>query len=631
MTTSEYSAKDIHVLEGLEPVRKRPGMYIGGTDKKALHHLISEVLDNAIDEVIAGYGKTIEVHFKRDGHIAIYDDGRGIPTDEHPQFPAKSALEIIFTTLHSGGKFKKGAYQISGGLHGVGLSVVSALCDHAHVQVFRGKDIWEQTYSKGIPLTPLLHTQGEKNKRGTCVTFHPDPEIFEDPFFDPSLVYEKVQAKAYLFKVKIIWVCEVKSENVPKKEIIFYPQGLVSYLKSRIEIEDAEVFSGSLTFLETHRIDWSVCFDIQEDHFFESYCNGIPTPLGGTHESAFKTGLIRGFRSYAELVHHKKMHLITPDDVFKTLKGIISCFVEEPQFQGQTKEKLMLASIAKPVENGVCSHVLHFLTQHPPLADRLIELFLSYAQMRLSKKEDSNASLKALAKRMRLPGKLTDCTNKNLQEREIFFVEGDSAGGSAKQARNRDSQAVMPLKGKILNVLSATDEKMQNNKEVKDLILALGCANGKNFDIAKLRYGKIIIMTDADVDGAHIASLLLTFFYKEMPQLLEEGHVYLAAPPLYRLSTKDKVVYAMDETQKNVHLSTTFKRTSNVEISRFKGLGEMSAKQLKETTMDPNKRILYRVQIGEHSGEVVLKLMGKNPSYRFDMIKENAAFTSVDI
>ncbi len=655
---AEYTAKDIEVLEGLEPVRKRPGMYIGGTDEKALHHLAAEVLDNAMDEVVSGFATKIEIRLEANNILAIKDNGRGIPVDPHPKFPHLSALEVILTTLHSGGKFDSKVYSTSGGLHGVGISVVNALSDLLEVEISRQKQCWRQTYSRGHSQTLLIMDEQPTRKKGTSMRFHPDPEIFEDAQFKPAILFQMARSKAYLFKgAEIEWWCDpslIKDGRTPQQATLHYPKGLLDYLQDLVgkpttdeegaeEQLSFEFFTGEATFPDHQgRVEWAVTWPISTeiDQDFEgqmtSFCNTIPTPLGGTHESGLRQALTRSFKDYGERVNNKRISNLTAEDVNGGCIAVLSAFVQQPQFQGQTKEKLVSTNATKLVENAIKDHFDHWLADHPQLANQVLEYVLNRADERLRKRQSKDVARASATRKLRLPGKLTDCTNTDPNQCEIFLVEGDSAGGSAKQARSRATQAVLPLKGKILNVATASLDKMRGNQEVADLILALGCGSGRDCNPAKLRYSRIIIMTDADVDGAHIASLLLTLFFQEMRPLIENGHIYLAQPPLYRLSHSQQTLYARDDAEKDRLLKTAFGRATKVDISRFKGLGEMPVEQLRNTTMDPNKRILLRVSLDlereETPAAFVNRLMGKNPEARFQFIQENAKFAhDVDI
>jgi len=641
-----YTADDIEILEGLEPVRHRPGMYIGGTDEQALHHLVMEILDNAMDEAVAGHANRIEVELKLDGSITITDNGRGIPIEDHAKYPGKSALEIILTTLHSGGKFKQGAYETSGGLHGVGISVVNALSDDMRVEVYRGKKHYKQTFSRGLP-TSKLQELGNINKRGTSVSFHPDPEIFgETARFKAERLYKMIRAKAFLFSgVQIFWKCPselLKQDSIAKEEDVFhFPKGLEDFLKQAMEGQEllhSTIFSGSKEFPDNQgRVEWAVAWPTYADGFVHSYCNAIPTPQGGTHENGIKLALYKGIKNFGELINSKKANMIVADDVISEVCLLISVFIKNPLFQGQTKDKLSNTYVTKLVENSIKDHFDYWLSNNTNESTNLVDIFIEKAERRLRRKEKREANRKTATKRTRLPGKLADCSNSSAEGTELYLVEGDSAGGSAKQARDRKTQAILPLKGKILNVVSASSSKMYANQEITDLCQALGCDLGKSFDIDKLRYEKIIIMTDADVDGAHIASLIMSFFYSEMPEIIKQGHLYLAMPPLFRLSCKSKIFYAADEKHRDEIIKKEFKASEKIEISRFKGLGEMSPAQLKETTMDINKRTLLKVVLpNENDPEnmdsiketsVLLEnLMGKNPEARYQFIQENAHF-----
>ena len=641
-----YTAKDIEVLEGLEPVRRRPGMYIGGTDERAMHHLIAEVLDNAMDEAVAGHASIIEVHLGEGNEVTIKDNGRGIPIDPHPKFKNKSALEVIMTTLHSGGKFSDKIYKTSGGLHGVGVSVVNALSDNLTVEVSRDRVCWQQKFSRGAPKGKLVKV-GPSNRRGTTVTFHPDPQIFGDKAsYKASIAYKMARSKAYLFEgVRIKWSCDKSLlkgfDGIPEQEEIHFPNGLTDYLAHATtglkKVADA-IFSGNAKSSEDDgRVEWAMCWPEDGDGFSNSYCNTVTTPEGGTHEQGFKTALLRGLKGYAEMAGNKKGGILTGEDIWGGSCMMLSIFIRDPQFQGQTKEKLVSVNASRLVELVVKDHFDHWLSGNPETAEIILEVAINIAEDRLRKKQDKDLTRKTATKKLRLPGKLADCSKAEAAGTELFIVEGDSAGGSAKQARIRETQAILPLRGKILNVASASDEKLRANQELQDLIEALGCGIRDKFDEGKLRYEKIIIMTDADVDGAHIASLLMTFFYREMPKLIEKGHLYLAMPPLYRLTQKGTSIYARDDADKELLMKTKFDSRGKVEVSRFKGLGEMPPAQLKETTMDPNKRVLLRVQIpdaldpteraeAKATERLVEQLMGRKPEERFKFIQERAQF-----
>ncbi len=638
-----YNANDIKVLEGLEPVRMRPGMYIGGTDERAFHHLAAEILDNSMDEAVAGFADKIEVVLTADGFLTVTDNGRGIPTDNHPKYKDKSALEIIFTTLHSGGKFNGDAYQTSGGLHGVGSSVVNALSEKLIVDVYRDKKHYRQIYAQGKVLTPL-NLMGEiSNKRGTKVSFKPDPVIFgESQHFKPNKLYKLIRSKAYLFKgVKIIWRCDpdlIKDET-PAEEILHFPNGIKDFLESElagIKTITNDLFAGEADFVGSiGKVEWAIGWiHTHHDNFTASYCNTVPTPMGGTHEQGMRSALTKAIKSYAQMRNHKRNDIITADDVVCSMSAVLSVFIREPEFQGQTKEKLSSASAATLVEKVLKDRFESKLAEDMTTSDNLLEFIIECAEDRLRRKKDKDVSRASATKKLRLPGKLADCSNKEKEGTELFLVEGDSAGGSAKQARDRKTQAILPLRGKILNVAGATAEKMKANQELSDLILAIGCGVGKNFNLDNLRYEKVIIMTDADVDGAHIASLLITFFYRELPKLIEKGHLYLAVPPLYRISSGATFFYARDDADKEAIIKKEFKNKKNIEIGRFKGLGEMMPQQLRDTTMDKKKRTLIRVNVHRdekvETDDIVERLMGKRPELRYEYITHNAHF-AVDL
>ena len=636
-----YGAKDIEVLEGLEPVRRRPGMYIGGTDETALHHLAAEILDNSMDEAVAGHATVIEMALEPGNTLAIRDNGRGIPVDPHPKFKNKSALEVILTTLHSGGKFSGKAYATSGGLHGVGSSVVNALSTSFVAEVARDKKLYRQEFSRGIPQGGLQEVGPVQNRRGTFIRFVPDIEIFGPLKFSPARLYKLCRSKAYLFRgVRIKWSCDPSllkpDSDVPSQAELHFPGGLRDSLASELgqtALVLPDIWAGEAKFApgadgsEQGKLEWALAWTEHGDASIDTYCNTVPTPLGGSHEAGFRAALLKGLRAWAETRGNKRGSAIVAEDVTGSLRAKLSLFIREPQFQGQTKEKLTTPEAARLTETSLRDRFDHFLAGDPNNADNLLAFVIDRAEERLRRKEQKDTPRKSATRRLRLPGKLADCATESAEGTEIFLVEGDSAGGSAKQARNRNTQAILPLKGKILNVASASGEKLKQNQELKDLIEALGCGTGPSFNRAHLRYERIIIMTDADVDGAHIASLLMTFFYRELPELIRHGHVYLAQPPLYRIVQGAKSIYAMDDAARE-KLVKTFKPGAKLEISRFKGLGEMPPAVLKETTMDPAKRILLRIvaapETRAETSNLVESLMGKRPELRFQFIQENA-------
>lgn len=625
-----YTASDIEVLEGLEPVRHRPGMYIGGVDESAMHHLVSEVLDNAMDEAVAGYANRISIRMNQDGSITIDDNGRGIPIDSHPKFPSKSALEVILSTLHSGGKFSNKAYKTAGGLHGVGVSVVNALSEKLIVEVVKDKKLYRQEYSRGFPKTPLEMIGSSGNRRGTSITFLPDHEIFGSTLYlKPKRIYELAKSKAYLYRgIEIIWNCDIsllKDESVPANDVIHFPNGLTDYLVSRLnsgrKIIDS-IFDGNAIIGNDEKIEWSIGWR-EDEGFIQSYCNTIPTPLGGTHEQGLRSALLRGFKIYGEMIGNKKASIITIDDIMVSACVVISIFIKNPLFQGQTKEKLVSNGVSKVVENAFKDHLDHWLSNDKASSSKLLDFLIAIAEERLSRKSEKQVNRKSFTEKLRLPGKLADCTRNIPDGTELFIVEGDSAGGSAKQARNRETQAILPIRGKILNVANSTSDKINQSQAISDIEVALACGSMSKYSESNLRYEKIIIMTDADVDGAHIAALLMTFFYLRMPKLIENGHLYIAEPPLYRITQGDKIYYASNEDQKEKLIASLTKNSkAKIDIGRFKGLGEMTASQLKETTMNPENRILTRVTIEDIKAvdQIVDDLMGKKPEKRFQFI-----------
>ncbi|NUB43945.1 DNA topoisomerase IV subunit B [Fertoebacter nigrum] len=633
-----YDASSIEVLEPLEAVRLRPGMYIGGVDERAYHHLAAEILDNSMDEAVAGHANRIEVELHADGALTIRDNGRGIPVDPHPKFPDKSALEVILCTLHSGGKFNGKAYETSGGLHGVGSSVVNALSDVMKVEVARNRELYAQSFSRGKPQGPIVKVGPAPNRRGTSVMFHPDPQIFAQMQFKPARLLKMARSKAYIFSgVEIRWKSAINDGETPLEAVFHFPGGLADYLSDQLEKASTYAdrpFAGKVGFQEKFgvpgSVEWAINWTAMRDGFIQSYCNTVPTPEGGTHEAGFWAAILKGIRAYGELVKNRKAELITRDDMLTGGCALISVFIREPQFVGQTKDRLATEEAAKLVEQAVRDHFDNWLAADTKSAGAILDFLVLRAEERLRRRAEKETARKTATKKLRLPGKLTDCSSKTREGTELFIVEGDSAGGSAKGARNRETQALLPLKGKILNVLGAASAKLNDNSEIRDICEALGVAMGTKFRVDDLRYEKIIIMTDADVDGAHIASLLMTFFFTQMRPMIDKGHLYLACPPLYRLTQGAKRLYVADDVEKELWLAKGLGGKGKIDVQRFKGLGEMDAKDLKDTTMNPETRKLIRVSIDEdepgETGDLVERLMGKKPELRFQYIQENARF-----
>ena len=644
---ADYSGASIRVLKGLEPVRLRPGMYIGGTDDRALHHLFAEVIDNSMDEAVAGHASRIEVELTIEGYLSVTDNGRGIPIDPHPDpdYKNKSTLEVIMTELHSGGKFDNGAYETSGGLHGVGVSVVNALASHMIVEVARSKKLYRQEFSRGAPLGKLETVGDTPNRRGTKISFLPDAEIFgAKAHFKPARLFRMARAKAYLQPgVEIRWKCAPelveKLDTVPSEAVFHFPGGLGDFLKETLGTKvtiTPEIFAGRTKKETGHgRVEWAVAWTPEGfgegDSLVRSYCNTVPTPGGGTHEAGLRAALTKGLRAYADITGMgKKAAIVNPDDVMSTSGALISVFIGDPQFQGQTKDRLSNSEAQRVVENAVRDPFDHWLASRPKEATALLEWVIEKAEQRLKRRKARDISRKSATKRLRLPGKLADCSNKSAQGTEIFIVEGESAGGSAKSGRDRKTQAILPLKGKILNVESASAEKISKNAEINDLSTALGVGLGRKFELDDLRYERVIIMTDADVDGAHIAALLITFFYRYMKELIDEGRLYMAMPPLFRIQQGKKSMYANDEAHKDHLIATEFNGRGKIEIGRFKGLGEMMPAQLKETTMDAKSRVLAQITLDDENLPstiaLVETLMGKRADLRYQYIQDHAEF-----
>ena len=645
-----YDASNIEVLEGLEPVRHRPGMYIGGTDERALHHLAAEILDNSMDEAVAGHANRIDIYLEAADRLTIRDNGRGMPVGEHPKFPGKSAVEVILTTLHAGGKFSGKAYATSGGLHGVGASVVNALSSELHVEIAREKKLYSQSFARGLPQGTLAEIGSAPNRRGTSVTFCPDPEIFgANPKFRPATLYRMARSKAYLFAgVEIRWKCDpallANDDTVPADETLHYPGGLADFLDDATRDKGLLIstpFAAQVEF-DGQKFEWAITWlNGGEDGFFHSYCNTVPTPSGGTHETGFRQAITRALRSFGDLAGNKKAADITADDVFAGTAVMLSVFLRDPQFQGQTKDRLVSAEATRQTEQAARDRFEQWLAADAARATFLLDAAIERAEERKRRKKEREVARKSATRKLRLPGKLADCTLNDTDQTELFLVEGDSAGGSAKQARDRKTQAVLPLRGKILNVASASTEKLGANQELSDLSLALGVRAGKDFRIDDLRYGRVIIMTDADVDGAHIAALLMTYFYREMPSLIEAGRLFLAQPPLYRMTQGAKTLYALDDLQREELTQSGFSARSKIEISRFKGLGEMPPAQLRETTMNPETRRLLRVELPRRDtigadarrgvDQLVNTLMGKKAELRFGYIRDHAEDVLADL
>jgi len=633
-----YDASSIEVLEDMEHVRLRPGMYIGGKDDRALHHMVAEIIDNSMDEAVAGHATWIEVEHHANGHVSVRDNGRGIPVGMHPKLPNKSALEVIFCTLNAGGKFSGDSYQTSGGLHGVGSSVVNALSDHLRVEVARNKELFAMEFSRGVPQGPLTKIGAAPNRRGTSVTFHPDPQIFGSLQLKPHRLFKMARSKAYLFSgVEIRWKSHIPDGDTPMEATFRFPGGLADYLNENLTGATTyadKPFAGKVSFTEKYNIpgsvEWAINWTPSRDGFIQSYTNTVPTPEGGTHESGFWTAILKGIKAYGDLVKNRKAELITRDDMMTGGCALISIFIREPQFVGQTKDRLATEEAAKYVEGAVRDHFDNWLASDTKSAGAILDFLVLRAEERLRRRQEKETARKTATKKLRLPGKLTDCTAKNREGTELFIVEGDSAGGSAKGARNRQNQALLPLKGKILNVLGAASSKLHDNSEIRDICEALGVQMGTKFKVDDLRYDKIIIMTDADVDGAHIASLLMTFFFTQMRPLIDQGHLYLACPPLYRLTQGAKRLYVADDAEKELWLAKGLGGKGKIDVQRFKGLGEMDAKDLKDTTMHPDSRKLIRVSIDEdepgETSDLVERLMGKKPELRYQYIQENAQF-----
>ncbi|HAB38746.1 MAG TPA: DNA topoisomerase IV subunit B [Rhodobacteraceae bacterium] len=634
-----YDASSIQVLEDMEHVRLRPGMYIGGKDDRALHHMVAEIIDNSMDEAVAGHATWIEIELHESGRITVRDNGRGIPTGPHPKDPEKSALEIIFCTLNAGGKFSGDAYETSGGLHGVGSSVVNALSDYLRVEVARNRELFAMEFSRGVPKKKLTMIGAAPNRRGTSVTFHPDPEIFGSLTLKPARLFTMARSKAYLFSgVEIRWKTEISDGETATSANFHFPGGLADYLKEvlgEVTTYSNVPFSGTVSFEKFNapgKVEWAINWTPARDGFIQSYCNTVPTPEGGTHETGFWAAILKGIKAYGELVNNKKASTIIREDLTTGAGALVSCFIREPEFVGQTKDRLATVEAQRMVENSVRDHFDNWLAADTKSAGAILDFLVLRAEERMRRRQEKETSRKTATQKLRLPGKLTDCSSKSRDGTELFIVEGDSAGGSAKMARDRKTQALLPLRGKILNVLGAASNKLGSNTEISDLTQALGVGLGTKFNVDDLRYDKVIIMTDADVDGAHIAALLMTFFFTQMRPMIDSGHLYLACPPLFRLTQGARRVYCIDDTERIEMLEKGLGGKGKIEVSRFKGLGEMDAKDLKDTTMNPATRKLIRISIDDdepgETADLVERLMGKKPEMRFQYIQENARFVA---
>ena len=635
---SGYTAKDIEILEGLEPVRKRPGMYIGNTNQEGLHHLVNEILDNSIDEVVAGHAKNISFHYGKDNSITIKDDGRGIPVDFHPKYKNKRAFEIVLTTLHAGGKFSDNAYKTSGGLHGVGISVVNALSETLEAKIFNKSKIYSQTYRKGKSKSKIKIEKCNKNLRGTEITFIPDKDIFESIIFSPKKLYAFIKMKSVLVKgTKISFSIDrcLINDKTPDEEIFLYPKGIIDLFKENFNKRKKILkndFHCSFDLNTKEKFEVYISFNEQEQSSMMSFCNTIETPDGGSHENALKNAILKAIKIFGQKNQLAKSANISSSDLFEFTDSFISIFITEPSFEGQTKKRIAMPKIQKKLEEIIQNQFLLWLNSHKRDSINLLENLIERSLLRTDISKFKEIERKTDKEKNRLPGKLVDCSSRKTEGTEIFIVEGDSAGGSAKQARFREKQAILPLRGKILNVYNVSLSKVADNNEIQNLIQALGCGIGKNFNLSNLRYEKIILMTDADVDGSHIATLLITFFYKYMRKIIEEDRLYLAMPPLYKITYKNENFFAYDEKERDKIIKKNNTKIKP-QISRFKGLGEMPADQLKYTTMDIEKRRLTKITIRSELKEtnktekLFDSLMGKKAENRFNFIQENANFS----